>query len=119
LCQHFACLFNSKKLQPFGLTTFGKILPNCGDLGSISSTFNVTLEDPRKDSQVISVFLSFWDLRTKKAARKTLVKLTPGVNFINILRTVFYSYVSALLFLGPKYQRKMLMKLTPVETKQA
>jgi len=38
-----------------------------------------------KKQSVISVFLRFWE----KAACKMLMKLTPGLNFINILRTVF------------------------------
>jgi hypothetical protein len=43
----------------------------------------------QKDNQVISVFLHVWDLCEKKAVRKTLLKLTPAVNFINIIRAHF------------------------------
>jgi len=61
-----------------------------------------------------------------KAARKTLVKLTPGVNFINIIHTNFLykCHFGSFLYLHvtreelpkqcsyKKFVRKMLMKLT-------
>jgi len=126
----------------------------------------------QKDCQVISNFLSFWDLRLQKllknvggidpwgqfhqfftssfysdhkkssckvffallgsahikAARKMLVKLTPGVNFINVLRTAFtlvdpkrvkkiqLSHMYLLTLAGSasvKAVRRTLMKLSP------
>jgi hypothetical protein len=84
---------------------------------------NILRADPNstKNSQVISVFLCFWDLR---AACKTLVKSIPEVNFINIKRTNFsykchvleafssYMYVEK-RHLYEKFVCKMLMKLTP------
>jgi len=92
--------------------------------------FYVQLLQPKvpkvqKDSQVISV-LHFWDLLPKKAALKTLMKLTLGVNFINILRTNFsykccfgsFFYINVTRGKLPKqrlykkFMSKMLMKLT-------
>ncbi len=63
----------------------------------------------------------------KKAARKVLVKLTPGFNFINILRTTFtlvdpesvkntvsHKYLfTPLGSTSAKAVRKTLVKLTP------
>jgi len=42
-----------------------------------------------KNTVIHQCFLHFWDLRTKKAARKSLVKSTPVVIFINILQAAF------------------------------
>ncbi len=72
-------------------------------------------------------FLTLSGSASVKAVRKTLVKLTPGLNFINILPTAFMpvalksvrvqssrQYLFKLL--GPtstKAVRKMFMKLTP------
>jgi len=36
-------------------------------------------------SEAIIVFLSFWDLYTQKLLVKMMVKLTPGVIFMNVL----------------------------------
>jgi hypothetical protein len=61
----------------------------------------------------------------QKAASKMLVKLTPGVNFINIYVNIFFVEKcfpqlfshGFLIFwhknIGTKVKRKMLMKLTP------
>jgi hypothetical protein len=40
----------------------------------------------QRDNQAISVFLTFLGSALAKTAHKTLVKLTPAVNFINIVR---------------------------------
>jgi len=50
-------------------------------------TNKFTREDSKsaKDSQVISTFLQFLGSVHEKASCKTLVKLTPGVYFANIL----------------------------------
>jgi len=47
--------------------------------------FHSQIPKAQKDSQVISFFVLLGSL-SAKAARKTLVKSTPGVNFINVLR---------------------------------
>jgi len=44
-----------------------------------------------------------------------LLKLTPVVNVINILRAIFFANI---LFLAPKFARKTLMKLTPDDIQQ-
>jgi hypothetical protein len=76
------------------------------------------------------VFCPIW-ICLQKAARKMLMKLTPAVNFIYILRTTFLSifwhqniaqlnvFREKLLNLVSyeKRARKMLMKLTPGVTK--
>jgi len=43
----------------------------------------------QKDIQVTSVFFWLLQFACKKAASKTMVKSTPGLNFINILCTAF------------------------------
>jgi len=73
-----------------------------------------------------TILLSVWrfrDLRTKKATQTRLVKLTPGVNFINILRTHFLykrrfsSYILALnKLLYKKFACLTLMKLTAADS---
>jgi hypothetical protein len=64
--------------------------------GLISPTFYSKLllaQIPKiqKDTNNLAVFLCFWDLLESraKALRETLAKLTPGLNFINVLRTAF------------------------------
>jgi hypothetical protein len=96
---------------------------------SISSTFYGQRSQKRnKYSQTVSLFGAF-GICTSKSWRKILVKLTPGVNFINILH-VHFSYKSAwgsfslVIFWQQKalsYKKcaqKMLMKLTPDEEKK-
>jgi len=62
-----------------------------------------------------------------KLARKTLVKLTPGLNFINVLRTAFTRaeeevtddltvFFTLLGSTSIKASRKTLVKLTPGDT---
>ncbi len=65
---------------------------------------------------LLSAFLHFWDLND----HGTLMKLTPGVNFINVKRTNFLyehhfsSYILALSKnLYEKRAQKTLMKLRP------
>ncbi len=45
-----------------------------------------------KDYQVISVFLRFWDLSGKKAARKTLVKSTLDISQKNWIFLIFWFF---------------------------
>jgi len=65
------------------------------DQGSISPTFydqllHVQIPKGQKDSQVISVILgTLVGSARVKTAHKMLVKLTPGVIFINILEAAF------------------------------
>jgi hypothetical protein len=57
-----------------------------------------TLEDPKcekKYSQAIGLFCTLGTVRIK-AAQKMLVKLIPGVNFINILLVRFFVQKSVL-----------------------
>jgi len=57
-----------------------------------------------KLGRIHSNSLEFQITKTKfKGASKMLMKLTLGVNFINILRTRF-SYKTAFEFLAPKFQ---------------
>ncbi len=51
------------------------------DVNFINMLLSRKIPKAQKDSQVISVFLHFWDLGTKKAIRKMLVKLTPVALF--------------------------------------
>ncbi len=78
----------------------------------------------QKDSQVISHHFALLDSACVKTAHKTLVKLTPGLNFINVLGTVFMSVdpksvkitVKSLVSSYTKSIKavhKMLIKLTP------
>ncbi len=101
--------------------------------GSISSTYLRTAFTPvvpksvRNQSSCLYLFTLLGSTGAK-AARGTLMKLTPGVNFINILFATF-SYESVLLQLFSSYRQfafvifwcknidakaahKMLMKLT-------
>jgi len=41
----------------------------------------------------MTVFLRFWDLHLQKLLVNMLVKLSPGVNFINILHVCTYVHV--------------------------
>jgi len=92
---------------------------------SISSMFYVQIF--RTNVVFSTYFLALLKNSYEKCARKTLMKLTPGVNFINILQAHFlyeselssFSLVTfcCVIFLGQnigaKCARKMLMKLTP------
>jgi len=42
-----------------------------------------------KDTDDFTVFLPLSGLSSVKAVRRMLMKLSPGVNFINVLRTAF------------------------------
>ncbi len=64
------------------------------DLDSISSTFYIQLfclKIPKvyKDTDDLTVFFMLLRSTSIKAARKMLVKLTPGLNFINVRHTAF------------------------------
>jgi hypothetical protein len=81
----------------------------------------------KKDWQLDYIKFALLESACVKAARRTLMKLIPGVNFINILRSCFMykselSSFSLVMFgfeifwrqnIGKKVTRKMLMKLTP------
>jgi len=66
--------------------------PIDSDQGSISSMFYVQLlraQILKKHTDDLTVFFTLLGSTSVKASRKMLVKLTPGVNFINVLRTAF------------------------------
>jgi hypothetical protein len=70
-------------------------------------------------SQVISIFFTLLGSASIKVVRRTLMKLSPGVNFINVLfarfwyEILFSSYVLALKeLLYKKHVRKTLVKFT-------
>jgi len=95
---------------------------------SISPTFYdqllcALIPKAQKEADDLIEFLRCWDLR----ALKLRVKLTPGLDFINVLRTAFTPVVPQsirtqsscqylFMLLGPtsvKAVRRTLMKLTP------
>jgi len=58
--------------------------------GSVSPTYLRTAFMPVAPKSVrIQSFFTLLESTGAKAARRTLMKLTPGLNFINILRTTF------------------------------
>ncbi len=75
-------------------------------------------------------FLALWGSASIKAAHRKLMKLTPGVDFINVLRTTFtiaehkitmQTWLSLFANSGStclKAVRRMLMKLSPGATYQ-
>jgi len=102
-------------------------LGNVGQ-GSISSTFyeHLLRSDPKsaKRTDDLTVFFAPSGSARIKAASRTLMKLTPSVNFINVKCTRFsykchfssYMYVvkAAKTYIHTKNSYvKMLMKLTP------
>jgi len=56
----------------------------------------------QKSTYDLTVFLCIWDIFSKKATCKILVKLTSLINFSNILKAAF-----ALTFFGPKNQAQL------------
>jgi len=62
-------------------------------LASISPTnlradFTSVVPKSVRASQVVSIFLRFWDLR-KKAVRRTLMKLSPGGQILALYYTIY------------------------------
>jgi hypothetical protein len=101
-------------------------------LGTISPTFyaqllNTKIPKLQKIQSVVSPFCLLLGSSHEKAGHRTLMKLTPGFNFINVLLSAFaqtgpksvkkaVKSFSHFEFLGStpvKAARKMLMTLTP------
>jgi hypothetical protein len=64
----------------------------------------------RRQTQNVARKAAKKDIRTKKARKKTLMKLTAGVNFINILRTRFLYKIFVPKIIKPNVTREKLLK---------
>jgi len=74
---------NSSRCWPFGSVTLA-VLALAVMYGYI---VDVPRSQKRKKTIKLPAFFHFWD--RAKAARRTLMKLTPVLNFINVLHTAF------------------------------